>query len=148
MSDDIWRTLIEAAKTQAPCASDECLVETVVGPLYAILTHVGVYDHACEVCTPGTLMQLLVSIESLQTMKRHALVERVSRWLRHAHLTQDAPDSGRVGAVDVVGAGGERGRLIATDAGAPADVAPSDVATAADIRLTSDGSDGVFTGGC
>lgn len=147
MSEDIWAALIEQARAVAPCDDTLCHIDAIVGGAYTWLTHVSVFDHACEVCPKGKLPQHLVSLDALQGTKREELAARVARWLTHAHMTDDRPELGRDSvAVDGTAgvAGGEGGRLAAADTSAAG--APADVATAGDIAgpagdASLDGSD-------
>ena len=95
MTEDIWATLVNQARLSAPCAADEhdCHIRVVVGPLYAMMVHtrVGREPHGCTFCPPGD-PRYIISLDTLQTVKRELLVARVARWLAHSH-SDDQPES-------------------------------------------------------
>lgn len=86
MTDEVWAMLVDRARDHAACSapSATCYVRVIVGPLYALINHYDMAYHRCQTCSPGT-PQHMVSVETLQRVKRDELVARVARWLSHAH---------------------------------------------------------------
>jgi len=98
MPDDLLCEILADAMLRSPCATATCRVSADPHRWHWVVRHLDDSGHECPVCRGDELPTYFVSIYTLLSPRRDALVASLNAFLAHCHTSAPAVSGGRDGA--------------------------------------------------